>query len=113
EVALKQHISDKTNWRNMLKNKIKDADLASIREELKPYIPEETQPYFIENGAVTAITFPVLQYPKKVKSINFKKVTAYSGVLKGIKGQYLIFDDNSVLNVRNNSGYVVSLGTAS
>lgn len=113
EVALKQHISDKTNWRTMLKNTIKEVNLNTVREQLKGYLPEEVLPYFIENGEITTIKFPVLQYPKKVKSINFKKITAYRGVLKGIKGQYLIFEDNTVLNVRSNSGYVITLGTES
>jgi len=29
--------------------------------------------------------------------------------LIGIKGQYLIFDDSSVFNVRSNEGYVVDI----
>ncbi|MGA0154851.1 MAG: DUF2797 domain-containing protein, partial [Flavobacteriaceae bacterium] len=32
-----------------------------------------------------------------------------SGVLKGIKGQYLIFEDLSVIIVRSYEGYVVGL----
>lgn len=109
EIALKAHISDRTHWQNMLKNKIKPADLIELREELKTHLPEEVQEYFLPNQEVVHIKFPVLEYPQKVKSFNFKKELAISGRLKGIKGQYLIFDDNRVINIRNNSGYIVEL----
>src|SRR5690606_3684311 len=45
EVALKDHVSDKTNWRTMLKNDIADEDLVSWREKLKQYIPDEAKDY--------------------------------------------------------------------
>lgn len=110
EVALKDHVGDKTNWRTMLKNEIKDEDLLQWRDKLKQYIPEEALPYFIENNTETNLAFPVLQYPTKLKSLNLVKNPDYTGVLKGIKGQYLIFEDNTVFNVRSNEGYKVSLG---
>lgn len=109
EVALKEHIADKTNWRNMLKNNIKEKDLFEVQQELKTYLPEEVAPYYIESPNLTKINFPVLEYPTKVKSLNFKKQVSYSGKLKGIKGQYLIFEDNTVFNVRSNSGFVIDL----
>lgn len=113
EVALKEHISDKTNWRNMLRNQIKAADLRQIQKDLEPFVPAELQQYLLKNPEKTEIHFPVLAYPQKVKSLNFKKnTTEYSGVLIGIKGQYLIFEDDTVFNVRGNSGYVVDLGLA-
>lgn len=109
EVALKKQISDKTNWRNMLKNKRQEADLYKVAEELKPFLPEETLAYYIENPEKTTLNFPVLRYPEKVKSLTFKKRIEYSGLLKGIKGQYFIFEDDTVFNIRSNSGFVVNL----
>lgn len=109
EVALKEHIGDKTNWRKMLTNDVEDEDLVEYRNKLKKYIPEEAVPYYIENNSETQLAFPVLQYPKKVKSLNLDKTPIYSGVLKGIKGQYLIFEDSTVFNVRGSEGYVVGL----
>ncbi|OIQ28821.1 MAG: hypothetical protein BM564_08650 [Bacteroidetes bacterium MedPE-SWsnd-G2] len=109
EVALKAHIADKTNWRKMLKNDIEDANLADYRDKLKSFIPEEAMDYFLESGSETHLQFPVLQYPEKPKSLNLKKTPSYTGVLKGIKGQYLIFEDNTVFNVRSNEGLVVSI----
>tara|TARA_R100001369_G_scaffold92710_1_gene139265 strand:- start:8598 stop:9392 length:795 start_codon:yes stop_codon:yes gene_type:complete len=109
EVALKEHVADKTNWRNMLKNDIKDENLVEWRNNLKQYIPEEAKEYYIANNAETNLEFPVLQYPTKLKSLNLQKTPFYDGVLKGIKAQYLIFEDNTVFNVRGNEGYVVSI----
>jgi hypothetical protein len=109
EVALKEHVSDKTNWRTMLKNDIVDEDLVVWRERLKPYIPDEAKDYFIETNTETSLEFPVEKYPKKPNSLNLIKAQAYTGKLKGIKGQYLIFEDDTVFNVRANEGLVVAI----
>jgi hypothetical protein len=109
EMALKDHVSDKTNWRTMLKNDVVDENLVEWRERLKPYIPNEVMDYFIESNTETNMEFPVLQYPLKPKSLNLEKELNYTGVLKGIKGQYLIFEDDVVFNVRANEGLVVGI----
>lgn len=109
EVALKEFVSDKTNWRKMLSNDIVDVDLLAVKEKLAQYIPEEAKEYYLKNAEEIQIHFPVNQYPEKVKSLNLIKSQSYSGVLKGIKGQYLIFEDNTVFNVRANEGLVVNI----
>jgi hypothetical protein len=109
EVALKEHVGDKTNWRKMLKNDIEDVSLVAWREKLKDFIPEEAKQYFIENNAETHLKFPVLKYPEKPKSLNLIKTPSYKGKLVGVKGQYLIFEDQTVFNVRSNEGLVVSI----
>lgn len=109
EVALKEHISDKTNWRKMLKNDIADESLEAWKQKLKAYIPEEAQGYFIDNNSETHLEFPVLQYPEKPQSLNLSKTPDYTGKLVGIKGQYLIFEDQTVFNIRANEGLVISI----
>jgi ribosomal protein S14 len=109
EVVLKDHLSDKTNWRKMLTNQGKDEDLKEWRNKLKTYIPEEAAAYFVDNDDELPIEFPVLQYPEKVKSLNLTKTPVFNGILKGIKGQYFIFDDSTVFNIRGNEGTVVEL----
>ena len=109
EVALKQHVADKTNWRKMLKNDIEDVSLIEWRDKLKAFIPEEAKEYFIENNSETHLNFPVKKYPEKPKSLNLIKTPNYTGKLVGIKGQYLIFEDETVFNVRSNEGLVVSI----
>ncbi len=109
EVALKDHVSDITNWRKMLTNTLEDVDLISWRDKLKQYIPTEARTYFLDNNKETNLKFPVEKYPQKVKSLNLGKTPNYKGKLSGIKGQYLIFEDATVFNVRNHEGSVVTL----
>jgi len=109
EVALKEHVADKTNWRKMLQNDIEDENLVEWQQKLRRYIPEEVQEYFIENNKETELHFPVHQYPEKPKNLNLVKEKNYTGKLVGIKGQYLIFEDQTVFNVRANEGLVVDL----
>ncbi|TRO64176.1 DUF2797 domain-containing protein [Christiangramia sabulilitoris] len=109
EVALKEHVSDKTNWRKMLTNDVLDLDLAEEREKLKEFIPEEAKEYYLASNKETEIKFPVEEFPEKIKSLNLVKNPFYEGILKGIKGQYLIYGDGTVFNVRGNEGLVVEL----
>lgn len=109
EVALKDFVSDKTSWRKMLQNDIEDVDLVEWRNKLKASIPDEVIDYFLNDREETHLEFPVLQYPDKVNSLNLDKTPSYKGVLKGIKGQYLIFEDNTVFNVRGSEGYFVGI----
>jgi hypothetical protein len=109
EVALKDYVGDKTNWRKMLKNDIEGENLVVWRERLKGYIPDEAKEYYIANNSETNLEFPVLKYPEKPASLNLVKAQEYIGTLVGIKGQYLIFDDQTVFNIRGNEGLVVSI----
>ena len=110
EVAIKEFISDKTNWRKMLVNDIEDVDLVAEKERLSAYIPDEVKEYYLDNQSKEIhIEFPVNTYPVKVQSLGLKKTPSYTGVLKGIKGQYLIFEDQTVFNIRGNEGFFVQL----
>jgi hypothetical protein len=111
EVALKEFISDKTNWRKMLKNEIEEEEeLFDFRDRLEEYIPDEVRPYFLaDKWEKWELHFPVERYPVKIKSLNLEKTPQYEGKLAGIKGQYLIFENDVVFNVRGNEGIVVEL----
>lgn len=110
EVELKQYLNDKTNWRKMLTQSINNSvDLLEKKEELIEYLPEEYQYYIEDDDEVYAIEFPVQHYPEKVKSISLDKTNTYSGKLIGIKGQYLLFNDGHVFNVRKHGGYNVTI----
>ncbi len=116
EVALKQHVADKTDWRKMLKGVANPVELAQVRDELiekssdalndiRARFGEEAITYLPDEAEVD-IAFPVAKHPEKVKSFNFDKTPVVEGVLEGIKGQYLIFD-SGVINIRKFSGYLV------
>lgn len=108
EVALKAHFSDKTNWRKMLQfNEVPEIDWIEARNLALDHLPKELKPFIQPLNEPVQLQFPVNQYPEKVKSLNLLKQEKYSGVLKGIKGQYLIFEDQTVFNVRSNEGLVV------
>lgn len=109
EVALKNFVDDKTNWRAMLTNQTKDEDLIAWKEKLAPQLPDEVKEYIVENNKETHLEFPVHTYPEKVSSLNLNKVSSFEGVLKGIKGQYFIFEGGNVFNVRSHEGFVVRL----
>ncbi|MCC7502182.1 MAG: DUF2797 domain-containing protein [Flavobacteriales bacterium] len=110
EVALKAHFADKTNWRRMLGPVDVDPTIMmEARAGLLEKLPTELHPYLLPNEAPQRITYPLLASPPKVTSINLEKDHEVNGVLAGIKGQYLVFDDGRVLNVRNHSGYHVAL----
>jgi len=110
EVALKSHYTDKTNWRKMVQNDIVHVDLVTERSKLESLIPAEVHEFYhSEKNDLYQMHFPVLSYPKKVNSLNLDKTPNFKGKLMGIKGQYLIFEDGTVFNVRSFEGYVVRL----
>jgi len=117
EVALKQHVSDRTDWRKMLKGEAEPVDLKSIRDELIERCDALIAAIKVEQAVgdieqldseVVEINFPVQEYPEKVKSLNFDKQPEIEGRLMGIKGQYLLLD-TGVLNIRKFSGYNIAV----
>jgi hypothetical protein len=116
EVALAEFIADKTNWRNMLKGVTNNVDLKQAAEQLIPQIQAKLDELAELFGAtaierldeeVVDLSFPVEQFPTKITSFNFDKDPQVSGVLQGIKGQYLIFD-TGVINIRKFTAYEVT-----
>ena len=116
EIAIAKHVSDKTSWQQMLKSKAEPIDLVAKRDELiavcKAELDEITRRFgpkaieFLGDEPVVDIHFPVDSYPVKVKSFNLDKDAEVSGVLQGIKGQYLLLD-TGVINIRKFAGYEV------
>ena len=109
EVALKNHFSDKTAWQKMLKNEVLPVDLLVERQKTFDWLPDEVKPHFAVDQQVLDLHYPVVHYPKKISSLNLDKTPSYSGKVSGIKGQYLLFEDGTVFNVRSSEGYVVRI----
>ena len=118
EVELKKHVSDRTDWRKMLKGEPEAKDLIAVRDELLEKCSDaiaglqaeygEATIHTLPNEKVVDIQYPVTQYPEKVKSLNFDKQAEIEGKLLGIKGQYLILD-SGVLNIRKFTGYKLAV----
>ena len=109
EVALKKHISDKTNWRKMLQNNLSERSLIDVKNELTNYLDDDLKPYVTLDSDINKVNFPVIKYPSKVKSVTLDKVPQIEEKLIGIKGQYLLFDNDMVFNVRRHAGYLIQL----
>lgn len=110
EVELKAFFTDKTNWQRMLKNTIDETiDLVEEKWSLHDQLPQDLTQFFSEDDEIIAIHYPVEKYPTKVTSCSLDKTPVIEGVLSGIKGQYLIFDDGKVINIRKHTGYEVQM----
>lgn len=117
EVVIKKNVSDRTDWRRMLKGQPDPVDFTALRADLlaagEKDLDKLEQRFGsdalvrMEDDAVTEISYPVENYPAKVSSLNFDKTPEVSGILQGIKGQYLIFD-SGVINIRKFGGYHVT-----
>ncbi|HLP55619.1 MAG TPA: DUF2797 domain-containing protein [Fluviicola sp.] len=109
EVALKSVMTDKTNWQRMLKNEINhDIDLIEEKGMAEDALPFDLRDYVSGDDDIVTFEYPVLEFPTKVKSVGFDKTPVVSGKLTGIKGQYLLFEDQSVINLRKHTGYEIS-----
>ena len=109
EVAMKEHLTDRTNWQRMLKNEVIDADLVAKKALVSDALDADLRQFIDTDDTVCSIDYPVDRYPEKVKSVGFDKQPEIEGCLAGIKGQYLIFDDNRVLNIRKHNGYRITV----
>ncbi|MDA8786922.1 DUF2797 domain-containing protein [Porticoccaceae bacterium] len=116
EDCIREFVADKTSWQKMLKGNAESVDLAAIRDDLlakaESGLELLEQEFGLQalqrlyNETTTEINFPVHEFPEKVKSFNLDKQPLVEGVLKGIKGQYLILDAG-VINIRKYTAYNV------
>jgi hypothetical protein len=112
ELFLTRYITDRTNWKAMLTGKgNSDIDLPEEKKRIYHLLPAELQKYYCSNDEVIHIEYPMRHYPKVVKGFTFDKELVIEGILNGIKGQYLVFDDGRVLNIRKHNGYEIRLET--
>jgi hypothetical protein len=109
EVALKNIYADKTSWQKMLKNDHPSINLETERLRAYDFLPHEVKIFWQEDLKTQTINYPILDYPQKVKSINLDKTPQFEGKITGIKGQYIIFADDTVWNVRSHDGFRISL----
>lgn len=110
EVELKDHLSDKTSWQHMLKGEVTDhRDLQEVKEAMLNLLPEEYESFFADDDKITPIHYPGERRFEKVTSIKLDNAPQLSGQLDAIKGQYLLFSDGRVLNVRAHAGYRIRI----
>lgn len=109
EVALKNHLPDKTNYRKMLQDDYEDdLDLADFREKIKEYFPEEYQNFYRHDDEMVRLDYPY-ETPEKISVFSLDKQPEFQAKLIGIKGQYLSFEGGNQINIRAHEGYTMSL----
>lgn len=112
EELFASEISDKTDWRKMLKGIPQEIDLEAKRDELFELLGPELDNFenleVLDKERVVEINYPVNAYPEKVTSLSLDKNELITGKLLGIKGQYLILD-SGVINIRNHTSYKIQM----
>ncbi|RAP38221.1 DUF2797 domain-containing protein [Candidatus Marinamargulisbacteria bacterium SCGC AAA071-K20] len=109
EIDIAQYVTDKTAWQRMLKSEYPDLNLLKQKNKFVSLLNPDYKNYVSEDNRIETLNFPQRSIPSKVKSVNFDKTDTVEGILTGIKGQYLFFDNELVLNIRRHGGYVVEL----
>ena len=118
EDLLRAQVTDRTNWRAMLKGEAETLDLPAIRDQLFATFAEgieQLQQRFglqslqmLSDTQSVDIRYPVTCYPSKVVSHDLHKTPLVEGTLLGIKGQYLLLD-TGVINLRKYTAYQVAI----
>ncbi len=103
EVALKNHYSDKTSWRHMLAGVQSGENLAEEAQRASRFFPEDVARYCVPNGEEVTLAYPSEGAPK-VTSVKLEAYQRLEGILAGIRGQYLLFSDGRVINIRAHEG---------
>ena len=118
EDLLRSQVTDRTNWRALLKGEAEPLDLVAIREQIFDACAEgivglqqrfglqAIQP--VIDMEPIEIRYPVEAYLAKISSFDLDKTPVVEGTLQGIKGQYLIFD-TGVINVRKFTAYQLAI----
>ena len=95
----------------MLTQKPEPLDLEAEKKRALSFLPNEVKDFASSalQEKTMSLHFPLQTPPTAVKSINLTKLKQFSATLAGMKGQYLIFSDKQVMNVRGHEGVCVSL----
>jgi hypothetical protein len=113
EVELAQSIKDKSDWRALLSGDVTEVNLRLERERVRALIPIQYQQYFVSASEFATehhFNYPMRKYLSKISTHNFDKEAQLSGVLEGVRGQYL-FVGNTAVNIRKYSGYEIELSS--
>ena len=105
ELEISKYISDRTQWRKMILGQYEKLDLLQKKNDLEYHLSDELKKYLLKDEKIIELKYPIIQNLDKIKSFNIEKFKSLDKKLIGIKGQYLMFDDNHVLNVRKYTGY--------
>lgn len=121
EDLFRGQVSDRTNWRALLRGDAELIDLEAERDTLFSTFNTQISALQKEHGEgaiellhtepMHEFNYPVLAYPSKIVSHNLDKNPIVSGTLLGLKGQYIILD-TGVMNLRKFTSYQISFASS-
>ncbi|WP_212113180.1 DUF2797 domain-containing protein [Candidatus Shikimatogenerans silvanidophilus] len=84
------------------------------KKKISLKLKKKFKPYFIKKNKIFTFNYPINlnlneKNEQKIKYIYLKKEKKINKKLIGIKGQYLIFNDGYVFNIRNHEGYIIKM----
>ncbi|MFZ1660007.1 MAG: DUF2797 domain-containing protein [Flavobacteriales bacterium] len=112
EVDLKRLFVDRTQWKAMITANGAGGEqlLEEARNTAMAQTAEALREYLLPKEPVVRLSYPLTDLPPKLVNVQLDKLPELEGRLHGIKGQYLVWADGRVLNVRNHTGYHVEVG---
>ncbi|WP_411823067.1 DUF2797 domain-containing protein [Leptospira sp. 'Mane'] len=121
ENYLSGFLPDKTTWQKMVAGDPPEMDLKKEKEKFLRHLEKQSFEMEMKTGKkkeiawksdlsekIVEIQYPIVSFPKKIKSYKLDESNPIEDILVGIKGQYLLFE-NGVINIRSYSGYQTSL----
>ncbi|MDA3820011.1 MAG: DUF2797 domain-containing protein [Candidatus Delongbacteria bacterium] len=109
EVFLKQYVSDKTKWQQMLLSPAPDIDLKKKKLEMSERLPDDLKDFISLDDRIERFIYPGQYDFDNIQQINLDKEDEFTGKLIAVRGQYLIFEQGMAFNVRKHNGYLVKL----
>lgn len=117
EVIFKSQVSDRTNWRAMLRGDPEPLDLVAERDRLLDRLADqldqlqqqqqiELEP--LHHAQPVELQYPSIGPPQRISSVDLIKQSRVGGKLLAIKGQYLVFEDQAI-NLRKHAGFHLEL----
>ncbi|MCY0877090.1 MAG: DUF2797 domain-containing protein [Firmicutes bacterium] len=104
EMEIARTMPDKTDWRKLVQGVSAKVDLMEMAETVREALSERWHPFWLSERELHTFEYPVLaDRTPKAKSFSLDKTPVVSGVLIGVRGQYLLFDDG-VLQMRKHAG---------
>lgn len=107
EARIAEHMSDRTDWRKLVRGPAVPLELETVRETLREQILLLPEGCAWLDEPVHELRYPVAAYGP-VKALNLDKAPVIEGRLLGIKGQYLLLDQG-VVNLRRHGAYHIAL----
>jgi len=111
EALLAEQVSDRTDWRALVRGDAEPVDLPAARERLLARAGDPpTGVRWVLDATPVELRYPVQAYGP-VERLKLTAGRSVDGILTGLKGQFLLLD-SGVFNVRQHNGYHVTVSVA-